>query len=121
VEFESATPMTDHTGTPAGQDDDSAADGDGGNLFDGSDDGDEDGGEGDEMDGDDDEDKADDKQGIREDIARLRRSRVDYRAKLKASTKPAMQKRLGGLIRSLTAEIQLKLSSIGEVEDEEED
>jgi transcription initiation factor TFIID subunit 7 len=114
--LEGATPMTAHTGTPAAHTDGSGAeDGD----EDGDDDEESEEDEGDEGDmDDDDEDRHDRVAGVRNEIAKLKKQLADLEGQLARSVQPIMKRRIDQNIRNLKAELELKKSSIGDVDDD---
>jgi len=120
---DAVTPVTANTGTPVAQTDDSGAEAAGvtGAEEDeesGDDDEDDDDDGDDDMDGDGDEDRHDEVAGVKNEIAKLRKSLADYEKQLAQMTQPIMKKRIEASIRNVKSEIKLKQSSIGEADDD---
>jgi transcription initiation factor TFIID subunit 7 len=113
------TPVTAaNTATPAPQtegeeDEDEEADGADEEESDEDDeDADEDGNDGG------DEDRHDEVAGVRNEIADLKKQLKMYEQQLAASSMPILRKRIEGNIKNVKSEILLKMSSIGEVEED---
>ncbi|KAJ4295890.1 hypothetical protein N0V88_004592 [Collariella sp. IMI 366227] len=71
-----------------------------------------------EGDGDDGDEGEDRHAGVRNEIAALKKQLKQYEEQLAASQQPIMRKRLETNIRNLKSEIQLRMSAIGEVEED---
>jgi len=115
---DAVTPLTANTGTPAAQTEESGAEGEGAEEESDEDEeeGDDDDDVGDEGDGD--EDRHDEVAGVRLEIANLRKQLAQYEQQLATSFQPIMKKRLENSIRNIKSEINLKRSSIGEVDED---
>jgi transcription initiation factor TFIID subunit 7 len=114
TQMEGVTPMTGEAGTPAVNGKGGAED----DLFgEGADDDEED--EDDDMD-EDEQARLDEIRGVREDIADLRKQLKELEAKLPTMPSLILRKRIDERVRLLKRELQLKLTSIGEGDEEEE-
>ena len=117
VPGDAITPVTANTGTPAPQTEEEEAEGveeeeSEEDEEESEEDEDEDGGEND------DEDDRDEAAGIRNEIADLKKQLKMYEEQLASSVQPIMRKRLEGNIKNVKLEISLKMSAIGEVEED---
>ncbi|KAL2255688.1 hypothetical protein VTK26DRAFT_2894 [Humicola hyalothermophila] len=117
VAAEAVTPATANTGTPAPQTEEEEAEGaeeeeSEEDEEESEEDEDEEGGE------DGDEDGRDETAGIRNEIADLKKQLKMYEEQLANSSLPIMRKRLEGNIKNVKLEISLKMSAIGEVEED---
>jgi transcription initiation factor TFIID subunit 7 len=106
-----ATPGTGNAATPAAQAEDEAG---------GAEEEESDEDEDEDADEDEDEDEGDNEEaaGVRNEITNLRKQLKMYEDQLAASNLPIMRKRLESNIRNVKAEILLKMSAIGETEDD---
>lgn len=117
VANDAITPATANTGTPAGQTEESDGDGeDESGDEDDDEDGDEEGEDGDDGG---DEERHDEVAGVRAEIANLRKKLADHEASLATTKSFIIKKRIEGSIKNIKAEILLKQSAIGEVQDDE--
>ncbi|KAK4201808.1 putative transcription initiation factor TFIID subunit 7 [Triangularia verruculosa] len=111
---DAVTPLTANTGTPVAQteeeevvEEEESDEDEEESEEDGDDDDDDDG----------DEDDHDDKASVRAEIANLKKQLKTYEEQLAKSVGAIIRKRIEASIRSVKSEIDLKMSSIGEVED----
>lgn len=119
VGTEAITPATAHTGTPAAHTEESGAEADGADEEESFDDEDEDGEEdGDDVDDDGDEDRHDEVAGVKIEIANLKKQMAQYEEQLAKSNMPIMRKRIEANIKNIKAEIRLKQSAIGKVDED---
>ncbi|KAK1837236.1 transcription initiation factor TFIID subunit 7 [Podospora conica] len=117
VANDAITPATANTTTPAGQTEESDGDGeDESGDEDDDEDGDEEGEDG--SDGGD-EERHDEVAGVRAEIATLKKKLAEYEAGLEGAKSFIIKKRIEGSIKNIKAEILLKQSAIGEVQDDE--
>ncbi|KAK4190491.1 transcription initiation factor TFIID subunit 7 [Podospora australis] len=111
------TPVTANTGTPAAQTEEEEMDGaDEEESDEDEEDMDEEGDADDDDDGD--EDRHDEKAGVRVEIAGLKKQLKSYEEQYAKSVQPLMRKRIEQFIRNIKSEIGLKMSAIGEVEED---
>ncbi|KXX80103.1 Transcription initiation factor TFIID subunit 7 [Madurella mycetomatis] len=118
IALDAVTPVTANTGTPAAQteeeeevdgaDEEESEEDDEDVDEDGDDDGDDDG----------DEDRHDELAGVRNEITNLKKQLKMYEDQLANSFQPIMRKRIEGHIRNVKSEILLKMSAIGEAEED---
>ena len=125
VGLEVATPTTPNTATPGGQTDASGAeedvdvDADADEDEDEEDESDEDEGDHGDIDEDDvDGVRHDEVTAVRNEIAHLKKQLTDLEGQLARSVQPMMQRRIEQNIKNLKAEVELKKSSIGEMDDD---
>lgn len=112
VGLDAVTPATANTGTPVAQTEEEEEE-----QQEESEEDDEDADEdGDEDDAE--EDGHDETSGIRNEIANLRKQLKTYEEQLANSVLPIMRKRIEGHIRNVKSEILLKMSAIGEAEED---
>ena len=111
------TPMTGNTVTPAAHAEESGLDGDGDDESGDDEDEDEDGEEGDGDDGED-EERHDEVAGVRVEIANLKKKLAAAEEQLAKSVLPIMRKRIEGNIKAIRSELELKKSSIGDVNED---
>jgi transcription initiation factor TFIID subunit 7 len=113
--LDAITPVTANTGTPAAHTEEEEADG--GEEEESGDEEEEDE-EGDDDEGGDDGDDHDEIAGIRHEIADLKKQLKMYEEQLANSVQPIMRKRIEGNIKNVKSEILLKMSAIGEAEED---
>ena len=118
VAAEAVTPATANTGTPVAQTEDEEAEEGGEEEDSGDDEDDEEDGDDDEGDDDGNEDRDDEAAGVRNEIANLKKTLKQYEEQLANSFTPIMRKHIEGKIRNVKSEILLKMSAIGEVEED---
>ncbi|KAK3394372.1 TAFII55 protein conserved region-domain-containing protein [Podospora didyma] len=114
------TPITANTGTPAAQTEESGAEADGANEEESEEDEEDEGDDGEmDDDDDDDDDRHDNVAGIRAQITDLRKRLAGFQSQLAGAVGKIMRNRLEANIKNIRSEITLKLSAIGETEDED--
>jgi transcription initiation factor TFIID subunit 7 len=112
--LEVATPMTAHTTTPAGHTDGSVVEDEEDEEEESEDEEDN----GDVEDDDEDGARHDDVSGVRTEIALLKKQLTELESQLARSVQPIMKRRLEQNIKNLKAEVELKRSAIGDVDDD---
>ncbi|KAK4681911.1 hypothetical protein QC764_111760 [Podospora pseudoanserina] len=110
---DAVTPLTANTGTPVAQTEEEEVV----EEEESEEDEEESEEDGDDDDDDGDEDDHDDKASVRAEIANLKKQLKQYEENLAKSVGAIIRKRIEASIRSVKSEIDLKMSSIGEVED----